>query len=117
VSIIASKDIQSYLQDPFSAFQPSAPTSSTKRQKVKVGGGSGIIISKDGYIITNKHVVSDAQAEYTVITDNGNIYATEKVRRDPALDIAILKILDKNKKIPDDLVPAQFVSLNTPISI
>jgi serine protease Do len=117
VNIVASKDIQTYLQDPFSTFQPTAPTSSTKKQKVKVGGWSGIIISKDGYVITNKHVINDDQAEYTVITDNGNIYTTEKVRRDPVLDIAILKILDKNKKIPNDLTPAQFVSLNTPINI
>src|SRR3990170_8410631 len=45
--------------------------------------GSGFIVSSDGLVITNKHVVSDTGAEYEVITKDGHEYEVEKVSRDP----------------------------------
>lgn len=54
--------------------------------------GSGFIVSEDGLIVTNKHVVSDNSAKYKVITKDGKEYEVEKVSRDPSNDIAILKI-------------------------
>jgi len=54
--------------------------------------GSGFIVSKDGLIVTNKHVVSDATAKYKVITKDDKEYEVTTISRDPANDIAILKI-------------------------
>ncbi len=63
---------------------------------VKIGGGSGFIVDPSGIILTNKHVVIDPQAEYTVITENGKKYKGEIIARDPVDDVAILKIVGKN---------------------
>lgn len=54
--------------------------------------GSGFIVSSDGYIVTNKHVVSDTGAKYQIITNSDKKYDVQKIYRDPANDIAILKI-------------------------
>ena len=62
------------------------------KEKVKVGGGSGFIVHPDGLILTNKHVVFDTDAEYTVITNDGKEYAAKVVARDPVTDIAVVKI-------------------------
>ena len=62
----------------------------TKLQEV--GGGSGFIISNDGLILTNKHVVADTAAEYTVFTNDGKKYSADVLTRDPNIDIAVMKI-------------------------
>lgn len=54
--------------------------------------GSGFVVSADGLIVTNKHVVSDSTAKYQVITKDGTEYDVTKITRDPANDLAILKI-------------------------
>ncbi len=61
-------------------------------QKQKVGGGSGFIISADGMILTNKHVVADDAADYTVVTTDGKEYPAKVLAKDPVNDLAILKI-------------------------
>jgi len=66
----------------------------TKLQEV--GGGSGFIISADGLILTNKHVVQDIKAEYTVFTNDGKKYSAKVLARDPNIDIAIIKISASN---------------------
>jgi serine protease Do len=58
----------------------------------EIGGGSGFIISTDGMIVTNRHVVLDAKAAYTVFTNDGKKYEAKALARDPVQDIAILKI-------------------------
>lgn len=54
--------------------------------------GTGFIVSEDGLIITNKHVVSNNEAKYKVITKDGTEYEVEKISRDPSNDLAVLKI-------------------------
>lgn len=54
--------------------------------------GSGFIVSSDGTIVTNKHVVSDPNATYKVITSDDKEYEVTKISRDPSNDLAILKI-------------------------
>ncbi len=54
--------------------------------------GSGFIISGDGMVVTNKHVVSDIGVKYQIITSNDKKYAAAKIYRDPLNDVAILKI-------------------------
>jgi serine protease Do len=61
-------------------------------QLQEVGGGSGFIISPDGLILTNKHVVADTKASYTVFTNDGKKYDAKVLARDPAQDLAVVKI-------------------------
>ncbi len=71
---------------PFGGLQPS--TQGGQPQDI----GSGFIVSTDGLIVTNKHVVSDTTSTYRIITKDGKEYKVDKISRDPANDIAILKI-------------------------
>jgi serine protease Do len=63
-----------------------------RRGMVQIGGGSGFIVEADGLILTNKHVISDAKAEYTVILNDGRRFPATVLSRDPINDMAILKI-------------------------
>lgn len=54
--------------------------------------GSGFVVSSDGLIVTNKHVVSDTSATYKVVTKDDKEYEVKQIDRDPSNDIAILKI-------------------------
>lgn len=61
--------------------------------QVSRGAGSGIVLTKDGYILTNKHVVPDGTQTVTVVMYDGHEYKNVKVvGRDPQNDIAFLKI-------------------------
>ncbi len=64
----------------------------TDEGKIKIGGGSGFIVDSEGIVLTNKHVVLDKDAEYTVITPVEEKYRARVVARDPINDVAILKI-------------------------
>lgn len=77
--------------DPFNPFSPFRRTPGIS-QKVEKNIGSGFIISADGLIITNKHVVSDTDSSYKVLTNDNKKYDIEKIYRDPLNDLAILKI-------------------------
>ena len=68
----------------------------TKKQEV--GGGTGFIISSDGLILTNRHVVADKNAEYTVLMNNGKKYPAKVLARDPVQDLAVIKIKAHNLK-------------------
>jgi len=103
VSIIVSKDIpkiQNFFEDPFDWDPFFNPFGSGQRQqpdqgeteKQEIGGGSGFIVSKDGLIATNKHVVSDQSAEYTVMTNDEKKHSAKVMAIDPTNDVAILKI-------------------------
>jgi serine protease Do len=59
------------------------------------GFGSGVIISADGYIITNNHVIEDAESVEVKLNDN-RTFTAEVVGRDPGSDIALLKIKADN---------------------
>jgi len=54
--------------------------------------GTGFVVSEDGLVVTNKHVVSVANASYKVITKDGQEYEATQISRDPSNDIAIIKI-------------------------
>lgn len=64
--------------------------------------GTGFIVSEDGMIVTNKHVVSDTQTSYKVVTSDDREYEVKNVSRDPSNDIAIIKI-DANGLKPVEL--------------
>lgn len=76
--------------DPFTGryFYTSDPNNS---ELVEQGSGSGIIISQDGYIVTNQHVV-DGATELSVILNTGDEYVATLVGADSKSDLAVLKI-------------------------
>lgn len=59
------------------------------------GSGSGVLVSADGYIITNNHVIDGAD-DITVRLENKNDYKAKLVGRDPSTDLAVIKIEAKN---------------------
>lgn len=63
-----------------------------KRGMVQIGGGSGFIVDAGGIILTNKHVISDAKAEYTVVMNDGRKFPAEILSRDPINDVAIIRV-------------------------
>lgn len=82
--------------------------------KQQVGGGSGFIVRGDGLILTNKHVVSDKEAEYSVVMSDGKEYPANVAAADEFLDIALVKIEAKNLPVlqlgfSDNLVIGQTV--------
>ena len=104
VSIIVTKDvpiIEQYYTNPFENFEDffnepfelQVPEYRQKgTEKKEIGGGTGFIVSKDGMIITNAHVVSDEEADYTVFTNDGEKYSAEVLARDSFRDLAVIKI-------------------------
>ncbi len=109
VSVIASKDLpvlEQYYTDPFQGlglpndffgqgFQiPQYRQKGTEKQDVS--SGTGFIVSSDGLILTNKHVVSEEGAEFTVLMNNGEKYPAKVLATDPVQDVAVLKIEKKN---------------------
>ncbi len=71
---------------------------SESRQIPQVGTGSGVIISPDGYIVTNNHVIAKAN-EIRITLNNNKTYEAEIIGSDPNTDIALLKI-DVDKNLP-----------------
>jgi serine protease Do len=77
--------------DPFDPFSPFRRVPGRQRE-IQANIGSGFIISADGLIITNKHVVADTDATYEVLTNDAKKYTVEKIYRDPLNDLAIIKV-------------------------
>tara|TARA_R110000868_G_scaffold174537_2_gene411270 strand:- start:2558 stop:3961 length:1404 start_codon:yes stop_codon:yes gene_type:complete len=73
-----------------------------RSQHAQIGSGSGVIISADGYIITNNHVINNSQ-ELSVTLNNNKTYTAKIIGSDPVTDIALLKI-----DADDDLAFATF---------
>lgn len=99
VSIVISKNVPVYEQqfiNPFgenSPFDIQIPQYVQKGTQLKeVGAGSGFIVSSDGLVLTNKHVVLEKSAEYTVYTNDGQKYPAKVLALDPVQDLAVIKI-------------------------
>ncbi len=87
VTVSAQTPKRQILQfSPFGGFT----TGETGGQQQDIG--SGFIVSADGLIVTNKHVVSDTTLSYQVVTSDGKNYDVKEISRDPSNDLAILKI-------------------------
>lgn len=61
-------------------------------QEQQVGAGSGFFVKENGLILSNKHVVERDDVSYTVITNDGKKYPAKVLARDPAHDLALVKI-------------------------
>ncbi|GAA4269587.1 S1C family serine protease [Hyunsoonleella aestuarii] len=69
-----------------------------RKQRAQVGTGSGVIISPDGYIITNNHVIDKSQ-ELSVTLNDNKTFTAKIIGADPKTDIALLKI-EADKDLP-----------------
>ena len=102
VAIVVTKDVPKYetyyeQSNPFGNMFPgfSFETPKLKQngtEKKEIGGGSGFFVSASGLLVTNRHVVSDKDAEYTVFTNDGKKYDAKVLARDSVLDIAVLQV-------------------------
>lgn len=107
VSVVATKDVpvvERYFIDPFGsdpffreffgdsdAFRiPQFRQKGTETREVSAG--TGFFVSTDGLIVTNKHVVADAAAAYTVLMNDGRKISAKVLARDPVQDLAVLKV-------------------------
>ncbi len=123
VSIVATKELVRYktnpndmfFYDPFGGFfgspfsgQRQQPEVETRREQVS--GGTGFIVTNDGKIVTNKHVVSDPDADYTAILSDGSEYTVNVLSRDPVNDLALVQIQPKDGVMPSNMKPLQLAS-------
>lgn len=94
VTITTTQTITRRRQSPFSLFFDD-PRFDQEQEFLREGLGSGVIVSEDGYIITNNHVIENAD-EIVVGLYDGDEVDAEIVGTDPASDIAVLKIEEEN---------------------
>lgn len=104
VSIVATKDVPKvrntnpfegfpfFFMDPFQYGEGELGPGTEGTERQRIGSGTGFFVSPDGLIVTNKHVVSDEAADYTVLLDGGKEYAATVLARDPVHDLAVIKI-------------------------
>jgi len=96
VSIVKTRSVGRMFEinpfDPFDIFRQQPGT----QKKVEQDIGTGFIVSADGMIATNKHVVADSTAKYKVVTKDDKTHEVQKIFRDPTNDLAILKINANN---------------------
>jgi S1-C subfamily serine protease len=105
VSVIVSKDVPKVQDNFFNQFnfpdffgnpldqgQGGESNGQGGTQKKQIGGGSGFFITSDGLIVTNRHVVDDVTADYSVLTNDGKEHKATVLARDPINDIAVIKI-------------------------
>jgi serine protease Do len=94
ITIVASKDIPKLDASVFLSLKSNLDLN--HKGQAKIGGGSGFIVSKNGYVFTCAHVVKDLEADYTVIIDPKHKYKARVLSCDFLTDIAILKIKGSN---------------------
>ena len=97
ITIVVSKDlpkIEGFYYLPYGGENIMMPRLGEEggKERTKIGGGSGFIVSANGYILTSNHVVSDKEADYTVLLDPDRSCPAEVLAHDPINDIAVLKI-------------------------
>ncbi|HEY6125058.1 MAG TPA: DegQ family serine endoprotease [Steroidobacteraceae bacterium] len=110
----SSEDADDPVQEFFRRFgMPNGPQGRGFEQQPRQGEGSGFIVSADGYILTNAHVVADAD-EVTVRTTDRREYTAKVVGLDKRTDVAVLKIEGKDLPVvrlgdPSKLRPGEWV--------
>lgn len=90
-------NVQKYY-NPFTGQYYYSQDPSLDGQTVEQGSGSGIIISEDGYVVTNQHVI-DGASEISVILNTGEEFSAKLVGQDTKTDLAVLKIDAGNTKL------------------
>jgi len=89
---VTTKVVRTQVQrDPFYEFFYGPGTGGREYKQYGSGSGSGVIVSSEGYIVTNNHVIQDASEIEVILNDNSKYTATV-IGTDPSTDIAVLKI-------------------------
>ncbi len=89
---LVGSDISDLFSNPFGFFNLEP-----KEEKIEQDIGTGFVVEqKEGLVVTNKHVVSDTQVEYRVITQEDEVLKVINIYRDPVNDLAILKTEQAN---------------------
>jgi S1-C subfamily serine protease len=93
VSIITEqRQAQPFFLDPFGMFgQPFYQDQEPETVERDIGSGF-VVDGKNGFVVTNRHVVSNTNAKYRIITKDDKEYEVQRIYRDPANDLAILKV-------------------------
>ena len=96
---VESDPFSDFFSDPFGFFGNPQGNGGKQKRSVRTpkqqGSGSGVIISADGYIVTNNHVVADAD-ELTVTLNDNKEYSARIIGTDKTTDLALIKIEGKN---------------------
>ena len=98
-----------------------------QRERVQQGVGSGVIVDRDGHVLTNNHVVAEAK-KIKVVISNDESYDAEVVGKDPETDLAVIKMKLKGKTLPassvaelgnsDDLKPGDYaIAIGNPLGL
>ncbi|MGB1314876.1 MAG: S1C family serine protease [Chitinophagales bacterium] len=96
IEVNTSQSRQFYGDDVFEwFFGQQNPYAQKGTRKQSLGSGSGVIVSEDGYIVTNNHVIDKAN-KIEVVLSNNKVYNAELVGRDKDTDLAVLKIDEIN---------------------
>ena len=114
VNIVVTKDLpifeqyfEEFFGEPFEFKIPKYRQKGVEKKEIR--SGSGFIVSEDGIILTNKHLVLEEEVDYTALTNEGRKFPAKVLARDPLQDLAILKI--ETEKIIDengDLIEKKF---------
>ncbi len=98
VHVTIEKEVSNFANsgfyDPFQHFFFGQPQQRQQKPAPQVGSGSGVIISEDGYIVTNNHVVDDAD-EISVTLNDKRKFTAKVIGKDANTDLALLKIDEK----------------------
>jgi len=86
------------LDDPFFRQFFGVPSENVPRERRQQALGSGVIVSEDGYILTNNHVVDGADEVKVALADDKTVYDAKVIGTDPQTDIAVIKV--DAKKLP-----------------
>ena len=94
VSIVKKERINNLLPFGFDIFGDifNIPNQNLETKEIEQDIGTGFIISSDGLIVTNKHVVADTTAKYQVVIGKDGVVEVQNIYRDPVNDLAILKV-------------------------
>ncbi len=90
--------ISPLFEDPFFRQFFGSPFENVPRERREQALGSGVIISEDGYILTNNHVVENADEIKVALANDKAVYDAKVIGTDPQTDIAVIKI--EGKKLP-----------------
>lgn len=97
VHVTTKVETTTFQRDMFSEFFYGPGSGGREFKQFGSGSGSGVIISEDGYIVTNNHVIENAKEIQVTLNDNRK-YDAEIIGSDPSTDIAVLKIKEKGLK-------------------
>ena len=101
IKVMSTVSVGRQYIDPFEFFFGFGDSQRPRQQQQRIGSGSGVVISTDGYIITNNHVIEGADSINVTLNDKRS-YSAKVIGTDPSTDIALIKIE------ADDLQPVSF---------